>query len=294
MKLQKLFWFLFFILFFWFGRIAPAQALTIGPPVIEANLEAGETVIQKIKLFNETEKSLVVYPVLENFLPQPGTGAPQYFGDTDFAGPARWIKLPATEILLKSKEIKELLLTVKAPKNAEPGGYYAALSWVEKNKTKTGIGSVNRVSHLFLFKIKGAVREKVEIIYLDRKEKDASEQFELLAENSGTIHTRPTGQLRVNNWLGRQVFVAPINALQQNILPQSRRQFLLPGPNDLGFGKYTVTASLNYGAENKKTAENKIVFWILPPAWGINFLGILLIILLAKIIYQKAKRKFSV
>lgn len=288
MRLQKLFCFLFISIFFLFCKTFPAQALTIGPPVIEANLEAGESVVQKIKLFNETDATLTVYPVLENFLPEPSTGAPQFLGDSDPAGPARWIKVPVKEIILKSGEIKELILTIKASEIAEPGGYYAALSWQEKTKNKIGIGSVNRVSHLFLFQIKGAVKEEIKIISFTHQEKDSVEQFDLRLENSGTVHTHPTGQLRISNWLGRQVFATPINALQQNILPQSQRQFLLFGPTNLGWGKYIAETSLNYGTENKK-----IVFWILPPAYGIKLLGILLIILLAKIIYQKAKKKFS-
>lgn len=291
MKSAKLFCFLFFLAAFLFGQPGPARALTIGPPLLEANLEAGETVAQKIKLFNETEKPLTIYPALENFLPQPGTGALQFLGDADPAGPARWLKIPVKEVRLKSGEVKDFFVTIKAPETAEPGGYYAALSWLEKNQSPNGISAANRVTHLFLLKIKGAVKEKIEIISLT-KEENVGEQFDLRLENSGTVHIKPFGELRINDWRGKRIFTAPVNVWQQSILPQSRRQFLLPGPNDLGWGKYTAEAVLEYGAENKKIAEKKIVFWILPPAWGIKLFGVLLSVLVLRTIYQKTKKKF--
>jgi len=61
----------------------------------------------------------------------------------------------------------EILLKIKIPDAAEPGGHYATLLWSEKPAEDTGIGTSSRVGVLFLFKIKVRLTDKLSetIIY---------------------------------------------------------------------------------------------------------------------------------
>ncbi len=267
------------------------EAITVGPSLLEAEAEPGETLIQEIKLFNETNQPLTLYPVLENVLPKKETGQPQFLGNEDVLGAARWISVPVEKITLKSGELKKVLLNIRVPKLlVQPGGRYAALFWTDQPPKNTGIGAVNRVGTIFLFKIKGQIKEELEIVSFE-KEKDVL-AFDLQVENSGNTHLKPAGQLIISNWRHQPVKTIFINPLGQLILPQSRRQFRLPEENLGGWGKYSARAELYFG-DNQKIYSSEINFWSAPKRLRLYIFEFVTLALLALVIIKIAKKRMK-
>ena len=284
--------FLLFLFFFSFGLFQTAQALTLGPALIEAEAEPGESLWQKIKLFNETNQTLTIYPSLENFQPSKDNKQPEFLGDNDPAGAARWIKVPINQIKLKSGEAKEVMLKIQIPSLAEPGGHYVALFWSEQSMKNVGIGTVSRQAILFFFKIKGEIKEEAKIIFFTRKADSRPLEFSLRLENSGNIHLKPVGKLGVTNWWGQKKGEILFNPLAQAILPQSQRQFDLSWPGaKASWLPYFVSGKILYGSVAKELKISLTKFWLLPENWtwkiGRMAFVIILILLALKIVKRK-------
>lgn len=268
-------------------------ALTIVPPLIEVEAEPGEELIQPLKLFNETNQILDVYPSLENFLPQKEGGLPEYLGDNDPLAAARWIKIPVTEIKLVPGEIKEIILNIRVSRLAEPGGHYAALFWSDQPLPKKGITTSSRVATLFLFKIKGKIKEQAQITSFQKKAgSNWPAEFILYFRNDGNVHLRPEGTLSIFNWRNKKIKEIEINPRGQAILPQSLRQFFLSWPDKKPFfGWYQAKAILNFGANQQKIISPEIKFWVWPSISFRQIMGWGMLILLILTIIKIAKRK---
>lgn len=282
---------LFFFFVFYFLLSAHAvRAVTVGPSLLEIEAEPGETLIQEIKLFNETNQPLTLYPVLENVLPKKETGQPLFLGDKDVLGAARWISVSADKIVLKSGELKKVLLNIRIPKLlVRPGGYYAALFWTDQPPKNAGIGAANRVGTIFLFRIKGEVKEELKIISFE-KEKDVS-VFDLQMENSGNTHLKPAGQIIIFNWRRQPVKTIFINPLGQLILPQSRRQFRILEENPGGWGRFYAQAKINYGAGNQEVVSREVSFWLIPEKLGLKIFEFVALVLLVWVAIKIAKNR---
>ncbi|MBI5023235.1 MAG: fibronectin type III domain-containing protein, partial [Candidatus Magasanikbacteria bacterium] len=281
-------------LFFLFFSAVPVDALSLSPALVEVKAEPGETLIQKIRLFNETNQTITVYPSLENFQPQLDGSQPKFLGDNDPFGAARWIEVQIKQVILKSGEAKDLLLKIKVSAVAEPGGHYAALFWSNRPGKNLGIGSASRLAQLFLFKVKGAIKEDARIISFVKKENDVSLEFTLRLENFGTVHLAPQGSIEIVNWRNKKVKEIKINALGQSILPQSQRQFDVSLTTDkLALGFYSARVKLFYG-ESGKELNSKINFWIMPTALFSKLLGLAIVIILIWLGIIIARRKSRV
>jgi len=208
------------VLFFLGINVKDAHALSLAPALVEVDAEPGETLVQKLRLFNETDQAVTVYPSLENWQPQSDSSQPKFLGDTDPFGAARWIEVPIEKVTLLSGEARDLLLKIKVSALAEPGGHYAALFWSNQPSKNVGIGSASRVASLFLFRVKGAIKEDAQIISFVKKDIDWPLNFSLRLENLGNVHFAPQGSIEIVNWRNKKVGEIQINSLGQSILPQ--------------------------------------------------------------------------
>ncbi|MBI4426967.1 MAG: fibronectin type III domain-containing protein [Candidatus Magasanikbacteria bacterium] len=292
--MPRSFWKICFVLLIAAGFFIGAgetRALSLAPALIEVEAEPGELLVQKITFFNETDQLLTIYPRTENFKPQKESPAPQFLGDTDLFGAARWIIPPVKKMILKSGERTEILLKIKIPDAAEPGGHYAALLWSEKPAEDVGIGTASRVGTLFLFKIKGDAKEDAKIISFQNTFKNQSVDFVLRLQNDGNAHLKPGGTIKIMNWLGKTVAKLSVNPKGQSILPQSQRNFTVFWENNDALpGWYSARADVSYGV-SAKTLSARVNFWFWPTGFGNKILGIILVLLLGGVIFKMARRR---
>ncbi|MCX6779043.1 MAG: hypothetical protein NTU97_02325 [Candidatus Magasanikbacteria bacterium] len=285
------FYFLFILLIGIFFISCDAQALSLSPALVKLELNPGETKIQIIKLFNETDQTISFYSSVENFTPDKKTNVPFFLGNQDPLGSARWFVISPSQVTLKSGEKQDVVVKISAPRIAEPGGHYAAIFWSNVPPQDGGLKTANRLASLFLLTIKGEIKENLEIVSFLKKTSEPL-GFNLEIENKGNIHLQPAGHILVTNSKGEQVSLIPINSLKQNILPQSRRSFDFVSTENLTWGKYTAQATIYFGKDRVINSQ-EIIFWLWPNHLLGGVLSFLVAVLVLFVIYKLAKQKIS-
>lgn len=265
---------------------AGAKAMTMSPLFFDYTLNPGDTVLDVIKLYNEGDADRTLYPVLRNFTYKEGAedGTPEfYMPDQDPTGNALapWITTSLEPIHIKAKERVNVQFAINVPQNnVQPGGHYGAIIFSTVPPQEDGsIGVGGQVGELILVRISGDVKEDARILefgfdpkklWYNYKPVDMYVRF----ENDGNTHLRPTGNVFIKNWYGRQVGSEVVNPSFNSVLPHSIRKFKFSWGNPLngkepqgfynalkheirnfGFGKYTAELYLNYGAENKVVTD---------------------------------------
>ena len=305
---------LFFIL--WTVPIC-GYALTISPPLIELELDPGETVAKTIKVLNETSEPLKLFLSIEKFRAKGEEGQAEFFSAQEeeyiFYD---WINIKKDPILLMPQERAEIPFIVTVPKNAEPGGYYSAIFWASSPpnvEDKTAIGVVSKTGTLIFLKVRGEVNEKGEVLEFNTVNNKhffshLPVDFFVRVENLGNIHVKPNGKIKVINYFNKLTAALNVNVKQGNILPQSVRRFetswdakksknsilrknrnifqnfwqeLKNEKNNLAFGHYSAYLSLNYG-QKEQIARGGLTFWIIP--WRIIIVSIIILIILILLI----------
>ncbi|MBN1584823.1 hypothetical protein JW899_00435 [Candidatus Uhrbacteria bacterium] len=264
-----------------------AKALTISPPLIDHRLNPGDTVLETVKIYNEGEHPITVYPLLRNFTAGDGeNGEPQFVPpevDDNGTGLAQWITMDGQPLTIGPKQRTNLLLNMNVPRDAQPGGHYGAVVLsTDPPNNQRGVGVSQQMATLIMVRISGDVREVGSIaefgfakpkVWHNHLPIDMFFRF----ENSGNTHLRPTGNIFITNMWGRQVASVQANPDFGGVLPRSIRKFGLSwekegfDENDsglkrewknFGFGRYKAVLVLYYGNDNKMTAaETEFTVW---------------------------------
>jgi len=285
--------FIIFLAFFIFN-FKIAQATTIFSPIIEMEMAPGEIKAGVVKIYNETDEPVFLNASIERFTSAGEGGQPQYIPIDQQDLFLDWFKLSATDLVLQPSQVSLVPFTVSVPANTAPGGYYAVIFWqnisesnsIVPNSEKT-VQISGRVGTLVLITVAGQVIEQGSVldfaVYPDKKYFFSLPiNFSVRFENSGNIHLKPSGEIKLTNWLGYSTYL-PINPTQRNVLPQSIRRFeagfgevnmgnwlekqffgILNELRYLAGGKYKATLNLNYGSVATATAVDDLYFWLIP------------------------------
>lgn len=279
-----------------------ANALTASPIRIELNSDPGKTVSSQFKLYNDGKTSETYYIVFENFEAKGEDGSPTLVPGTD--GLARWMSTTES-ITINPKESKTLPLTIAIPKDAEPGGYFAAILASTIPPTPESDQNVlleAQVGTLVLLQVNGDFKQGVDILEFGTTSKKhwfTALPIELYYrfQNAGDSWVKPIGDIIARNWFGKTTKVIPTNEDRGNILPRSIRKFTttwygkdksgqMPKGfwkkvgyewNNFAFGKYSMSLNLAYGNSSDQAARATTSVWIFP--WHLLLAGLVAIVL---------------
>ncbi|MBI2310340.1 hypothetical protein HYU90_00730 [Candidatus Collierbacteria bacterium] len=117
-----------------FPSIALAQnatALTIAPARQQLDLKPGESTNIILKLMNTGTSPVVGSLSVANFIVTSADGKPQFL-ENKLALPSKyaaatWFRLPYDRLAVPAQGKVEMQIKITAPKNALPGGHYAAI-----------------------------------------------------------------------------------------------------------------------------------------------------------------------
>ncbi len=292
-------------------------ALTISPPIYELGAFPGQEIVTGLKIYNETEESKTFYFESQNFRAKENEGGEPVFASGDEKGGlASWVEFPFESMTLKPGEKGKIDFKIKVPKNADPGGHYAVIFLSSSLSTGGGgaVGVASKIGALVLLRVEGDVREEGKLAEFSLKDKKTFYEhlpidFLVRVENTGTVHIKPAGKIKIKNLLGQTKDEILVNIAIQpngeeepvgNILPQSIRRFenswkkgeKTEAPNgffekvkyekdNFALGRYKADLSLEYG-KDKKVIYGSLIFWVLP--WHLLLvvvaIGIILIILI--------------
>ena len=286
---------------------AGAQALTVEPVLIDdLSLDPGASATRSIKLKNEgasaVKLKMMVYDVEAA---ADETGFPQLVDPTKQSIIGSWINQNSDSVVsLEPGETRQVPLFIVVPKDAEPGGHYAVVSWgaADTGDVK-GVGaSVAGAAGINIaLDVKGDVIEKGDLIDFGTANGEAKYDrlpivFKARINNGGNRHFKPVGSVTVTNMFGKKVAVIPFNDANSggNVLPRSVRSYQSTWDGGFAFGKYTATLDVKFGKKAGGESLSTSV-WVLPAGllvlWLIiAFVVVLILILLVKNILVSMKK----
>lgn len=299
-KNTSLFLALVFLVVF-FSPLA-AVALTVSPVRVELSGNPGDSAVSSIKVINPEAVSKTYFTNIETFEATDETGNPTFrVVKSDLAS---WIKI-TDAVTLGPNETKEIPFSIGIPKNAEPGGYFAAIFLTDNPPAQTQQSQVSlssQVGSLVLFRVNGNIQEGADILEFDAKNHQhwftsLPVSFYFRFQNSGQSWVKPLGDMVVQNFFHHTTTIFPANPNEGNVLPQSIRRFenswigrdgLTTPPakfwsavlyqwRNFAFGPYAVRLNLAYGSQTLQSATATATVWVFP--WQL-----LLVLLIAGII----------
>ena len=273
-----------------------AKALTVVPPRLELEGDPGVTVNSEFKVINESAETQTYYTQVENFEAKDELGNPQFVQTKE--GLAIWTSVAAT-VSVAPGEKKSIPFTIKIPRNAEPGGYFASI-FVRTTPPPSQGGEVSigaRLGTLVLLRVNGDIQEGVDILEFSTKDKKrfhTSLPIELYYrfQNTGADRVRPEGEVIIKNIFGLKAKVLSANRSEGSVLPRSIRRFEMAWINGGGgqedpavqvaartpggffeeakyqwdhfaVGIYTAKLDIAFG-ENNNTASGTFRFFVFP------------------------------
>lgn len=184
-----------------------------------------------------------------------------------------YISFPSKTFKLNLGERARIPVTITIPKDAEPGGFYGSVlvstlqadgQPVEGQMTRSPI--IARIGTLFFVTVPGETLHAGELKEVALKNnklwyEKGPINFNILFENTGSVHLNPYGELRVKNLFGEEVGFLELEPWFA--LPKSLRSREVVWDRELLFGRYTATVKVNRGYDDI-VDEKSVVFWVLP------------------------------
>jgi hypothetical protein len=216
-----------------------------------------------------------------------------------------WVKIENKTFTLAPNEVAAIPFTVEVPKDATPGGHFAALFVNTSGKKPDTVGAAvgYQVGSLLSFQISGEVVESADIrtftsdktVYGETKVK-----FVAKVENEGNSLVRPRGLVEIMDMFGKKTASLKLNDSGDAVFPHSSREFAVTWEDKKPhMGKYTAIASFSYGLDIKRTIFSEIEFYIAPtniitPVLGFLFLIALILYISVKLYIRKKMKEYGI
>jgi hypothetical protein len=208
---------------------ASASALTITPIRYEISGNPGDVLTEKMNLVNEGRNTQTFYASFNNFEAQGDTGSPSFIDAKE--GLATWITTEQASITLAPGAQKELSFKIAIPKDAEPGGHFAAVFWGTSPGASPGQVSIGtKTGMLILLSVKGDVKESAGLVDFQLHNnkhfyKQLPVGFQYRFSNQGGDRVKPVGSVVIRSifgWVAKKVNANPFDG---NVLPDTTRKF---------------------------------------------------------------------
>lgn len=286
--------------------VGAAESLTVSvtPPLFQLSMGAGEYWASTLKVVNTNAYDVDYYTTVVNFEPAGERGSSSFkpvaddFGSEHDRGTlASWIKVTTEPIPVPAGQSVDVPFTVQVPNDAPPGGHYAAILVGTQPPNVTGTGPqvsvASYVSTLFFVKLRGDVIEEGRIRQFS-SERDLYDTtdvtFNVRFENTGTVHVRPVGDIRVFNMWGKERGVIPINqgTTFGNVLPKSIRRYDFKWSGEFSpfeIGRYKAVLTLGYGSDVVRTTSAVTYFWVVPVVPVATTLAVVLLFIFSTVFF---------
>ncbi|MFA6272529.1 MAG: hypothetical protein WC693_05520 [Patescibacteria group bacterium] len=300
-----------------FFVIPEVQALTLIPPSFETSVDPGVTTETTVKLYNETQDTLNLYPEVVSFTAEGETGNPTFDFNAPIEGVASWFTLPEGPITLTAGERKVIDIKITPPLDAEPGGHYATVFFGTSSPNLEDPGSLalsTKLGSLFLLRVFGDIKESGNISEFGLSgDKNTLSRlpvtFFTRFQNEGNIHLRPSGTIKITNMLGGDTANLEFNPKKSCTLPDTIRKYetiwekdqiqettgnfwnkfwteFSNEKNNFALGRYKATISLDAGNLVQDTAT--VTFWIMP--WRVISVALVVLALIVVLLIFLIKK----
>jgi hypothetical protein len=283
-----------------------AQALEIGPPIINLVADPGETVSATISIRDVSDGPLLVTAQINDFVAGDELGTPKLLLEDGEESPysmKTWFS-PIGSLELQPREIVEQRIQIHVPASAAPGGYYSVIRFTgtAPDIDTSGVSLSASIGSLVFLRVNGDVERNISIEEFTTSSRgnatglfqSAPIDFVVRLKNEGTIHEQPTGKVTVSDMFGNKVGIVNVNLPPRNILPDSVRKFEQSFDssvigNRFLFGRYTADLEVAYG--DGQTVTSRISFWVIPYTLiGVIVLGLIAAFVLLRVLIKRYNR----
>jgi hypothetical protein len=246
----------------------------VGPGRTEIVLKPGESVTKEISVTNRITGGREFLLEIEDIAGTSDGSRSVTLSDGE-RGPYSvqdYISVPDYSFVLDLGERARIPVTITAPLDAEPGGYYGSVlvSTIRSAETQAANTPqspiIARVGSLFFIRVEGEVEtsgETKEVSLLNSKwwyEKGPID-LGVLYENTGSVHLNPYGEVSISNMFGEQVGFVELEPWF--VLPKSLRLREISWDREFLLGRYSATVKVNRGYDDI-VDELHVSFWVLP------------------------------
>ncbi len=293
-----------------------AEALTLTPIRFEVSGNPGEVLTQEMTLINERDVAQTYYSSFANFEARGETGSPTFVDPTEGLG--TWMVAEGSVVLAPGAS-KIVPVQIAIPKNAEPGGHFAAIFWGTNPKPKPGELAIGaKTGILVLLRVNGKVSEQGGLLEFGVKGNkkfftSLPVDFFYRFQNAGGDRIKPEGDVVLRNMFWIKSSIVPANPVEGNILPKSVRRFETTWQSKNGvdkildtedetfwqavsrewkhfaFGYYKAKLSLEYGV-NKQKVESSVGLWVFP--WQLTIV-VLIVFLIVFFVGRTGLRRYN-
>jgi hypothetical protein len=265
-----------------------SRSFIIIPPKLEITAAPGEVIQDVIRLQNQTNEEVTFSVGMSDFIVTNTQGSPVLV-DQETAGEwalTQWLTLGAETLIIAPGEQGSLNFIISVPENAQPGGHYASIYFVQGGKVSPGqtIAEVAaEIRSLVLLRVKGPISKEALIRRFQAPRLSEYGPIELSTEitNLGNYHLTPIGAISIKNVFGKTV--ANLDLEERNIFPGASQEYQNLWNKKWLFGRYKATLTAAYGEQNLPLTAT-IFFWVWP--WKITLIVIGIIILIILIIFM--------
>lgn len=277
--------------------IAANTGLTIQPVKASFEIPAGENREGSIILTNASDEDIQVELSIEDFIPLAGGDSVQFVSRAPGVTTVRdWITVQGEHpFVFKVGESRRIPYTITAPSDAEPGSHFGVIFFkatrLEDAEAQLKVGT--QVGMLVFVTVPGDFVQsgKIGTFSAPRFVQHAPVGFELLFENTGTVHFEPKGTITITNIFGTTVGEIPISG--QVVLPTGVRTMKFSwDTKGLLLGIYTARAVV-YDGEGNELTSNETSF-IAFPLWYAFGILVSIIVLFGIIHFIRTRVSFSV
>jgi hypothetical protein len=254
------------------AKAADGFNLTISPLPISLSTDPGKAVTTPIRVQNTGNRAVNLKVSIMKFSAEGSTGEPRLLDPTPQDEFVNWVTYSKKNFVAEPNVYNTVDVTVKPPKTAAFGYYYAVV-FSQDNGNTPAVPSQNKVNGavaslvLLTVNAPGAKRQ-VEVVSLKSQKRlyqYLPAKFDITVKNTGNIHVIPKGNLFISR-AGKKDFIGTvsINSEQGNILPNSNRVYTATW--DDGFPSYEIKRQNGQIVSDKTGAPVKELSWNLKNA----------------------------
>lgn len=248
----------------------------ISPVRSELSVNRGSSKVVNMYVQNVTKSTENVQTIVDDFVASnQENGTPSLLLNGQSApshGLKQFIKVENANFVLQPQQQKTIKILISIPKNAAPGGYYAAVRFAPSGiNSSRNVNLSASVASLILVTVPGNYIQRMNVssfnvqsnghigtFFTSNKNLQAVVSF----YNSGQIQTVPFGKVALLKG-SQQLGTFAINNAQGNVLPDSIRKFSVNLAHVGTFGKYTVEGNFGYGTSGQLLSVSD-TFYIVP------------------------------
>jgi len=285
-----------------FAHSAHAQSsllFTVSPARQQIVANPGEEFPVAVTFYNQGKNSVSGFIKNADFIVEDDKGTPTIIESAANTSPkysaASWITLPYDRASIGGNDKVVVYTTLKIPKDAKPGGRYAAIFFEPITSTlqagEAGASITPRIASLLYILVAGPIKEYAFISSMFSKSFYEYGPIEVTAKilNQSDNHIRPRGSFVLSNPLGGKE--EQITLKEANIFPETQFTFFTPIGQKWMLGNYKISLNAFYGSK-EQSMERTISVWVAP--WrviAISFLSVIILSILGRYFYKKFIRK---